>query len=308
MLPEQSGASAGPSLDAFTGPTDSAALRLRLDISYDGTRFSGWAAQPDQRTVQGELETALATILRIPTPRLTVAGRTDAGVHARGQVAHLDVAPAAWAGVAETLVRRLAGVLPADVRVRAVAPAPPGFDARFGALWRAYEYRLNDAAAGPDPLRRHDTVGWPHALDVVAMAAAARGLLGEHDFAAFCRHRDGATSVRGLQRLDIERAGDVVTVHARADAFCHSMVRSLVGALLAVGTGRRPADWPAALLELRTRSSAVAVAPPHGLTLVAVGYPDDDELAARAMITRNVRPAIGPAAIGPAAIGPAGSR
>jgi tRNA pseudouridine38-40 synthase len=236
--------------------------------------------------VQGEIEAALERILRVPVT-LTVAGRTDAGVHASGQVAHADL-PAAALDL--DLVRRLAGVLPADVRVRSVGPAPVGFDARFSALWRRYAYRVVDDPAAADPLRRYDTLSWPRPLDRAALQAAADQLLGEHDFAAFCRRRDGATTIRALQQLDWARGPDgVLTATVRADAFCHSMVRSLVGALLAVGDGRRPPDWPAAQLARTERSGDVTVAPAHGLTLVEVGYPPDAELAARAEATRHVR-------------------
>jgi tRNA pseudouridine38-40 synthase len=263
-------------------------VRLRFDIAYDGTAFSGWARQPGRRTVQEDLETALAVVLRCPV-RLTVAGRTDAGVHATGQVAHADVPADAWAEHAVRLVRRLRGVLRPDVAVRAVRPAPPDFDARFGALSRSYVYRLTDTDAGPPPLRRADTVGWARTLDAEAMALAAGLLLGEQDFAAFCRRREGATTRRTLFALDVARDGDLVTVSACADAFCHSMVRSLVGALLAVGEGRRPPEWPAGLLPLTSRSSDVPVAPAAGLTLVGVDYPPDDELAARVLRTRARR-------------------
>jgi tRNA pseudouridine38-40 synthase len=264
-------------------------VRVRLDLAYDGGGFAGWAAQPGQRTVQGVLTEGLGRVLRVPVA-LTVAGRTDAGVHASGQVAHADLPADAWAGTGPGLVRRLAGVLPADVRVRAVRAVPAGFDARFSALWRRYAYRVTDAAAGADPLRRHDTLAWPRPLDLDALRAASAGLLGEHDFAAYCRRREGATTIRTLQALDWERDGAGVLVGTvRADAFCHSMVRSLVGALLAVGEGRRPPGWPAALLAAGTRSGEVTVAPAHGLTLVEVAYPPDGELAARAEATRRRR-------------------
>ncbi|MGY1737667.1 tRNA pseudouridine(38-40) synthase TruA [Geodermatophilus sp. SYSU D00684] len=259
-----------------------------MSVAYDGTDFSGWARQPGRRTVQGELEAALATVLRAPV-ELTVAGRTDAGVHATGQVAHADVPRAAWEEQRERLVRRLRGLLPPDVAVPAVAEAPPGFDARFGALARHYVYRLTDSDAGPPPLRRADTVGWPRRLDAAAMDAAARLMTGVHDFAAFCRRREGATTVRTLLELAVTRDGDLVTVRASADAFCHSMVRSLVGSLVAVGEGRRAPEWPAGLLDRRERAGEVVVAPPGGLTLVRVDYPDDADLAARALVTRARR-------------------
>lgn len=214
--------------------------------------------------------------------RLTVAGRTDAGVHASGQVAHADLAVAPD-------VNRLARALPPDVRVHAIRPAPEGFDARFSAVRRHYRYRLCDQQWSADPLRRNDTVTWPRALDVAALNKASAHLLGLHDFVAFCRRREGATTIRDLQRLQWTRAGTLVEAAVSADAFCHSMVRSLVGALLAVGEGRKPLDWPASLLTADTRPSTVTVAPAHGLTLVGVDYPPPDQLAARAEQTRNVR-------------------
>jgi tRNA pseudouridine38-40 synthase len=259
-------------------------MRVRLDVSYDGTEFSGWAIQPGRRTVQGELEAALRTILRLPAVPLTVAGRTDAGVHATGQVAHCDLPE-----LPADLVRRLAGVLPRDLRVTSARVVPAAFDARFAALWRRYVYSITDAPGGVDPLRRHHVLTWPRQLDATAMADAARQLVGLHDFVAFCRRREGATSVRTLVRLDVERTDGGITCTVEADAFCHSMVRSLVGALLAVGEGRRPVDWPASLLTRDRRADEVPVAPAHGLTLVAVGYPPDDELAARVHVTRARR-------------------
>jgi tRNA pseudouridine38-40 synthase len=265
---------------------DGGLVRLRLDLRYDGTDFSGWARQPGQRTVQETIESAIATVMRIESPSLTVAGRTDAGVHATGQVAHVDldtaVDPAA-------LQRRLAGVLPADVVVSSVTRAAAGFDARFAATGRHYRYRVADETL--DPLRRHDTVSVKRPLDVAAMNEAAQGLVGEHDFAAYAKPREGATTIRTLHRLAVTRAADgVVEIEAHADAFCHNQVRSMVGALLAVGEGRRPIEWPSQVLAAKVRDSAVAVAPPHGLTLVAVDYPPDDELAQQVSRTRRRRP------------------
>ncbi|MBP2403512.1 tRNA pseudouridine synthase A [Streptomyces netropsis] len=267
-------------------------VRVRLDLSYDGKDFSGWAKQrAGQRTVQGEIENALRTVTRSDrTYELTVAGRTDSGVHARGQVAHVDLPVEVWAEHEEKLLRRLAGRLSHDVRVWKVAEAPAGFNARFSAVWRRYAYRVVDHIGGVDPLLRghvlwHD---WP--LDVEAMNAASQALLGEHDFAAYCRKREGATTIRTLQQLSWERdASGVVTATVRADAFCHNMVRSLVGALLFVGDGHRPVEWPGKVLAARVRDSAVHVVRPHGLTLEEVGYPADSELAARNLAARNRR-------------------
>lgn len=280
-------------------PRISEDVRLRLDIAYDGTEFAGWADQAGQRTVAGVLDEALTTVFRTPL-RLRGAGRTDAGVHATGQVAHVDVPlealPNAYprsprAGEAEflPLVRRLGRFLPADVRVLDIARAPAGFDARFSALRRHYVYRLSTAPFGAQPHQARYVTAWPRPLDLDAMAAASRDLLGLHDFAAFCRRRDGATTIRDLQRLDWSREGDAITAHVTADAFCWSMVRSLVGALLAVGERRRPPSWCRQLLSATDRSSDFAAAPAHGLTLIGVDYPPDDQLAARIAITRDLR-------------------
>lgn len=265
-------------------------MRLRLDLSYDGTDFRGWATQPGLRTVQGEIESALATILRLDqAPQLTCAGRTDAGVHARGQVAHVDVQDVDPA----TLERRLRRLLPRDISLRGLGLAPDGFDARFAALERRYVYRICDAPAGPDPLDRHRQVAWPRRLDVDAMNAAADHLLGEHDFASFCKKREGATTIRTLLQLHAVRHGDLIETTVRADAFCHSMVRALMGALTAVGEGRFEPDWAGEILSAATRNARVTVMPPHGLVLEEVTYPDVSGLAARAVESRRRRDQVG---------------
>ncbi|MEV6343386.1 tRNA pseudouridine(38-40) synthase TruA [Actinoplanes sp. NPDC051851] len=272
--------------------TDS--IRLRLDVSYDGADFSGWAVQPARRTVAGVLIEAIQRLLgadHADTPLgLTVAGRTDAGVHATGQVCHVDLPAARYAELESSLLRRLGALMPPDARVRSIAEVPPTFDARFSATFRRYEYRVCDEAWGPEPLRRHDTLGWLRPLDLDLLNEAAAGLLGEHDFAAFCKRKEHATTIRAINRLDWRRDPDrILVATVQADAFCQSMVRSLVGAMLAVGEGRRPAEWPAKLLTMRERSSEVMVAAAHGLTLVEVGYPDEGEYAARADATRRLR-------------------
>jgi tRNA pseudouridine38-40 synthase len=274
---------------AVPAPGDGGLVRLRLDLAYDGTDFSGWARQPDRRTVQQTIEDAISTVLRLSVPvALTVAGRTDAGVHAAGQVAHVDLAAPVDV---EQLQRRLSGLLPADVVARSIRVAPPGFDARFAATGRRYRYRVADR--DPDPLRRHDTVAWKRELDASAMHDAAQGLVGMNDFAAYCKQREGATTIRVLGELSVTRdAAGVVVVDVAADAFCHNQVRSMVGALLAVGDGRRPTTWPAEVLQAGVRNSAVVVAPPHGLTLVEIRYPPDDQLAARSVTTRARRTAL----------------
>ncbi|MEU3610965.1 tRNA pseudouridine(38-40) synthase TruA [Streptomyces sp. NPDC006872] len=268
-------------------------VRVRMDLSYDGSGFSGWAKQAGgRRTVQGEIEDALRTVTRSKdtTYELTVAGRTDAGVHARGQVAHVDLPEGLWAEHREKLLKRLAGRLAKDVRIWSLTEAPDGFNARFSAIWRRYAYRVTDDPGGVDPLLRSHVLwhDWP--LDVDAMNEAARRLLGEHDFAAYCKRREGATTIRTLQELSLVRGDDgIVTATVRADAFCHNMVRSLIGALLFVGDGHRGDEWPGKVLAAGVRDSAVHVVRPHGLTLEEVGYPADELLAARNKEARNKR-------------------
>lgn len=280
-------------------------VRLRIDLAYDGSRFHGWAAQPGLRTVQGTLESALAQVTRTPVT-VTVAGRTDTGVHARGQVVHLDLdvdALAAMPGrsdrpAPEALAARLAGVLPSDIVIRSVRHAPADFDARFSALRRRYRYRISDAPTRHDPMR-HDVLRHRRGLDVEAMGRAAQALLGEHDFLSFCRLREGATTIRTLEELSIRRTPEgrrdehLVVITVQADAFCHHMVRSLVGALMAVGEGRRGEDWPLQVLQARTRRAATRdgvgaapMAPAIGLTLEHVEYPPDHLLGDQAERTR----------------------
>lgn len=279
-------------------------MRLRLDLAYDGTDFSGWATQPGLRTVQGELEGWITQVLRLPEPaQLVVAGRTDAGVHATGQVCHLDL-PQGWRvpvrdgereDVDVLLEHRLRRVLPADVVVHAVRPVSNDFDARFSALWRRYTYRAWDEWTHRDPTLRRRSATVRGSLDVDAMNSGARLLLGLHDFAAFCKPREGATTIRALQRLEAVRNEDgEVVVTVVADAFCHSMVRSLMGALCAVGQSvpsrvRRDEEWLAGLLRATGRDSSVLMMPASGLTLSEVGYPAEDQLAARAVQARRRR-------------------
>ena len=266
-------------------------VRLRLGLGYDGTDFHGWATQPGQRTVQQVVEEALWRSLRLAEPpSLTVAGRTDAGVHARGQVAHADVPAAAWADAASSAERRLARLLPGDVRIWSVQPAAPGFDARFSALWRRYSYRVCDDPARADPLRRRDTLWYRYPLDLERMNSAARACQGEHDFASFCRRRPGATTIREVIRLHWERTeAGIAVATVTADAFCHNMVRALAGALLSVGDGTRPVSWFAEVLAACRRDPAVRVAPPHPLCLEEVAYPAAEGLADRAARTRQSR-------------------
>ena len=263
------------------------AVRLRLDLGYDGTGFHGWASQPGLRTVQTTLEVALQMVLRLDRqPTTVVAGRTDTGVHARAQVVHVDV-PDISAAMLKPLRRQLNGVLPEDVRVHTTAVAPAGFDARYSALARRYSYRLVDAPA-VDPLERLSVVLHRQHLDLVLLNRASEKLLGLHDFSAFSKRTDKGTAIRTLQEFAWHRDQyDVVVARVKADAFCHSMVRSLVGALVHVGDGRRDVDWPAQLLAEGQRKSPVA--PARGLVLEQVYYPVDDQLLSRQTITRQIR-------------------
>lgn len=262
--------------------------RWRLDVAYDGKDFSGWATQPGLRTVQGTLEEWIRQVLRLSEPvALICAGRTDAGVHARGQVTHVDLPDDA---PTDTLEHRLRRVLPPDVVVSRARPAPAGFDARFSAIWRRYVYRINDGTAPMDPLLRGHVTPVRGPLDLTAMNDAAQLLIGLKDFAPFCRRHEGATTIRTLLTLHAERddRGDVAYT-VRADAFCHSMVRSLMGAMTAIGTGQRDRSWLTEVLTATARHSSVQVMPAHGLCLEEVGYPPDTDLAARAVRARTKR-------------------
>lgn len=273
-------------------------MRLRIDLAYDGTGFRGWARQPGLRTVQGVVEEALSRVLG-GQARLVVAGRTDAGVHATGQVAHLDLTDAqadrvlrSRAGTVDALAHRVNGVLGAypDVWIHRTSVAPVGFDARFSPVWRRYEYRLADDLARYDPLERARTTTVRGRLDVESMDRAARSLIGLHDFAAYCKPRPEATTIRTLLGFSWQRDDKgVLIANVRADAFCHSMVRALVGACVAVGSGRLSVDEAATIRDEGERVSAVKVLAARGLTLVEVGYPEITELAGRADATRARR-------------------
>lgn len=277
-------------------------MRIRLDIAYDGTHFRGWAKQPGLRTVQGTLEAALARIVGSDV-HFVVAGRTDAGVHAAGQVAHVDLDEAQWSRIrsrhgraaedpAGSIAQRMRGVLGSypDATVLRSQAAPDGFDARFSAVWRRYRYRLADDAAGYDPARRLDTTSIRASLDAEAMDAAARSLIGLHDFAAYCKAREEATTIRTLLDYRWQRDADgVLVAEVKADAFCHSMVRALVGACAAVGAQRLDVGDLVVLRDALERTSEFKVLAARGLTLTEVGYPADEMLDARAVQTRARR-------------------
>ena len=279
-------------------------LRIRLDLAYDGGPFSGWAVQPGRRTVQGTLEEALELLLRRPL-RVTVAGRTDAGVHARGQVVHVDLSEAEWLGLnrgveldpSVALLRRLRGALSRGlgdltgaIEVHRVSIAPDGFDARFSALWRRYSYRIADGPARWDPLGRTSTLWHKDQLDVGLLNEGASQLLGLQDFRSYCKPREGATTIRELQRFEFARGADgVLVATVQADAFCHNMVRSLVGSALYVGAGVEKPGWLHERLLVRQRDARSVLAAPHPLVLEEVAYPSASGLLARAELTRARR-------------------
>ena len=287
--------------------SDESMTRLRLDLAYDGSDFMGWAKQPGIRTVQGVLEDSLATIFRRfgEPPTLTVSGRTDAGVHATGQVAHLDLRPsqlkhlsrphargATSADPMRALERRLNGLagVEDDLFISRARVAPDGFDARYSPLWRLYEYRVADYLAVRNPLLRRHTVWYPATLELDAMNASARELLGLHEWAAYCKPRPGATTIRELQAFSWERDDTgVLVARVRADAFCHSMVRALVGATVWVGEGKLAKGRATGIRNEAKRTSEFKVMPAAGLTLVEVGFPDDAHVGIRADETRNRR-------------------
>lgn len=261
---------------------ESGFLRLKIKLAYDGTNFSGWAKQPDRRTVQEEFEKAFATIVRHQCESI-VAGRTDAGVHATAQIIHIDVPEGTDLADLEYRLNRL---LDLDLRVLGIEIAPEGFHARFSALRRHYKYQIVDANKAINPLDRYDRASWYRPLDLDRLNEASALLLGEHDFAAFCKFREGATTIRTLETFQWERKTDgLLVAQVVADAFCYSMVRNLVGSAVCVAEGRFEPSWIAEMLANRQRISDSMVFPPEGLTLVQVDYPNDAQLLTRAALT-----------------------
>lgn len=271
--------------------------RLRVDFGYDGTDFFGWSKQPELRTIQGEYIKALTLIFGEDENDfgLRVAGRTDAGVHAIGQVLHLDLSEDQLKRLGrndsmEDIAYKLNSLLPTDIRVSKVSIAPSGFDARFSAINRRYRYRLADQLAAKNPLESRFTLETWGKLDVEAMNQAGQVLIGLHDFASFCKPREGSTTIRELQEITVTRAANgVVEIEIQADAFCHNMVRSIVGALIGVGQGKADAAKIKELLEKTNREGSFKVVSPHGLALLAIGYPADELLAQQAREARALR-------------------
>lgn len=278
-------------------------IRLRLDLAYRGAPFHGWARQPGLLTVQGRLEEALTLITRQPA-QLTVAGRTDAGVHARGQVAHLDMPKEFWLSLSrgreerdeergERLRARLEGLagrgLNGALAIKQVRVVSRDFDARFSALSRTYRYLICDDPRAQDPCRL-DIARTSSPLEDEKMQVAAQALCGEHDFLPFAKPREGATTVRTLHSFTVSRPRDgIVQAMISADAFCHSQVRFMMGALIEIGRGKYDPNWIGELLAAGVRDQRVPLADGRGLTLWEVAYPPADQYASQAQKAKVVR-------------------
>ena len=265
--------------------------RLRIDLAYDGTNFSGWAIQPDRRTVQEVVETALSTVAQSAAQTI-VAGRTDAGVHATGQVIHVDLPDTVFSDDFSygDLRYKLNRILDEDVRVMEISDAPEGFHARFSALRRIYTYKILDANEVIPPLSRYDVAPWYRPLDADLMNKASARVLGHHDFAAFCKFKEGGTTLRTLEKYQWHRdETGLLVAEVVADAFCYSMVRNLVGAVVCVADGRKDPSWMAELLANKERVSDSLVFPARGLSLTRVDYPSEQEMVDRAKLTIGKR-------------------
>jgi tRNA pseudouridine38-40 synthase len=278
-------------------------IRLRIDLAYDGTDFAGWAKQPKLRTVQGDLIKALEVIFGTDPDDfgMRVAGRTDAGVHARHQVAHIDLSPAQIKRLGRhasheareaKLMGRINSILDPDVRVHGVSLAPAGFDARFSASHRRYRYRISDGLSVKDPVDFRYVLWTRKPLNLQDMQLAASKLKGLHDFASFCKPRPFSTTIRELREVTVtrnEQINHLVEIELEADAFCHNMVRAIVGALIAVGEGRATPTEIAAILAKKNRVGSFKVVSPHGLTLIEIGYVPEADMAAQAERTKDLR-------------------
>ena len=253
---------------------ESGFARLRVDLTYDGTNFSGWAKQPNQRTIQEEFEKALTTILRTPVTTI-VAGRTDAGVHAKHQVLHSDIPIDSQI---DNLTFRLNQFLTDEIRVLRTAWAPVNFHARFTAQSRTYQYKIIDGGQVTAPLDRYDSVEWFRKLDINLMNLGSNLLLGEHDFFAYCKFREGGSTVKNLLKFEWHRdENSIVIGEIQANSFRYNMVRNLVGAAVCVGEGRFEPKWMKKVLDERLRVSDSYVFPAKGLTLISISYPEMDQ-------------------------------
>ncbi|GAA5227812.1 tRNA pseudouridine(38-40) synthase TruA [Paeniglutamicibacter antarcticus] len=289
-----------PLMAPIGSPDEPAMVRMCVRLGYDGSGYNGWGIQPGLPTIQGAMEAALAMLLRRPV-RTVVAGRTDAGVHARNQMVHFDITATEFVALARgaeisperALVRRLRGVLTREhgtILIHQAMVAPAGFNARFSALWRRYSYRIADGAGNWEPLSRGYTMWHKREIDVELMAAEAKDMVGRHDFLAFCKPRERATTIRTLTEFSFTRdRSGIVVAHLKADAFCHNMVRALIGACVLVGDGREEPGWVGQRLEAGVRDAKTFLADPRALVLEEVAYPEAGEAAARAELTRARR-------------------
>jgi len=278
------------------GPKAGGFSRYRIDLAYEGSDFAGWAKQPGLRTVQGDFLSTLELIFGKSEDDfgLRVAGRTDAGVHAEAQVIHIDLLPEQLKrlGRSTNTVAKLNSLLPKDIRVKAFALAPNGFDARFSASFRRYRYRIADPVSGWNPLYGKTQLWVNYELNLEKMEQAGAHLIGLKDVAAFSKPKARATAIRELKILKISRNksfGNIIEIELIADAFAHNMVRSIVGALIKVGAGRAEPKDVAKALKSRSRTHGFKVVGPEGLSLIEVGYPAKKDLAKQAEIARNMR-------------------
>lgn len=270
---------------------ESGFFRAKISLSYDGTNFFGWGKQSDRRTVQGEIETALKTLYRQDLETV-VAGRTDAGVHASGQVIHVDLPIGDFGFDFEDLSYRLNRILSEEIRIKSAERASKDFHARFGALRRHYIYKIQDGLGIIEPVKRLDITPWYRDLDIQKMNQAAATLIGEHDFFSFARFRENSTTIRTLERFDFQRDEQgLIISNIIADAFCYNMVRSLIGTMVYIGEGRFPITWAREILEKHERPSDSLVFPARGLTFIGVEYPQDSLLANRVNQVMGLRSA-----------------
>jgi tRNA pseudouridine38-40 synthase len=271
-------------------------IRYRINLAYDGTAYYGWARQSGHKTVQQSLLDALTLVFGESTNdfSMRVAGRTDAGVHAYAQVAHIDVSAAQIKrlGRTKSIAFRLNSILDRDIRIHSFEIAPPGFHARFSATFRRYRFRIADGPVTKDPLQGRYTLWLAHELDLDLMRDGAKEFIGLHDFNSFCKARAGATTIRNMKSIKITRnpdLGGVIEIELIADAFCHNMVRAIVGGLIAVAQGSAEKSEITHVLKVAQKRAPFKVATPEGLTLVEIGYPADDKLEEQAAITRKKR-------------------
>ena len=270
---------------------ESGFFRAKISLSYDGTNFFGWGKQSDRRTVQGEIEAALKTLYRQDLETV-VAGRTDAGVHASGQVIHVDLPIGDFGFDFEDLSYRLNRILSEEIRIKSAERASKDFHARFGALRRHYIYKIQDGLGIIEPVKRLDITPWYRDLDIQRMNQAAATLIGEHDFFSFARFRENSTTIRTLERFDFQRDEQgLIISNIIADAFCYNMVRSLIGTMVYIGEGRFPITWAREILEKHERPSDSLVFPARGLTFIGVEYPQDSLLANRVNQVMGLRSA-----------------